>query len=138
MMFKSLDKVGSIELLEEKIKCLDEKQGKTSYWLKLSDKCAKMSADQLKFVSTNDKVVEAKSKMMEAFNLFLFEKYKDEFASNEMFTHLCDQYIDTIADVSVEYTENITKTLDENKELKAKIQQLQKELNNAKSDTKRA
>ena len=135
-MFESLNKVGSIESLEEKIKSLGS--NKTSYWLKLSESCSKMSADQLNYVSNDEAVINAKSKMMDAFSLFLFEKYKDEFASNEMFTHLCDEYIDTITDVSVEYTENITKTLDENKELKAKIQQLQRELNNAKSDTKRA
>lgn len=135
-MFESLNKVGSIESLEEKIKSLGS--NKTSYWLKLSDSCSKMSADQLNYVSNDEAVINAKSKMMDAFSLFLFEKYKEDFASTEMFVKYCDDYIDTINDVSKNYTDSIIKTLDENKELKAKILKLEKELNNAKSNAKGA
>lgn len=135
-MFESLNKVGSIESLEEKLKSLGS--NKTSYWLKLSDSCSKMSADQLNYVSNDEAVINAKSKMMDAFSLFLFEKYKEDFASTEMFVKYCDDYIDTINDVSKNYTDSIIKTLDENKELKAKILKLEKELNNAKSNAKGA
>jgi hypothetical protein len=135
-MFESLNKVGSIESLEEKIKSLGS--NKTSYWLKLSESCSKMSADQLNYVSNDEAVINAKSKMMDAFSLFLFEKYKEDFASTEMFVKYCDDYIDTINDVSKNYTDSIIKTLDENKELKAKILKLEKELNNAKSNAKGA
>ena len=135
-MFESLNKVGSIESLEEKIKSLGS--NKTSYWLKLSESCSKMSADQLNYVSNDEAVINAKSKMMDAFSLFLFEKYKEDFASTEMFVKYCDDYIDTINDVSKNYTDSIIKTLDENKELKAKISKLEKELNNAKSNAKGA
>jgi hypothetical protein len=97
-----------------------------------------MSADQLNYVSNDEAVINAKSKMMDAFSLFLFEKYKEDFASTVMFVKYCDDYIDTINDVSKNYTDSIIKTLDENKELKAKILKLEKELNNAKSNAKGA
>lgn len=137
-MFNRENKVGSIEQLEQKLKSLevDSSRNKTGYWQKLTDSCAKMSADQLNFVSNNDDVINAKSKMMEAFSLFLFEKYKEDFANLDNFKPYCDDYIDTINDTAKNYYENVSKAIDENKELRARIMKLEKELNNAKSDTK--
>ena len=134
-MFESLNKVGSIEALEHKLKQLEQPASKTSYWQKLTDECAKMSADQLNYVQNSEEVIGAKSQMMEAFNLYLFEKFKDDFVQVEMCTKLCDTYYDTIADVAKKYSEGVAKTLDENKELKAKIKELERMLNE-KSDTK--
>ena len=136
-MWKNFDKVGSIGVLEHKIKELENPTNKTSYWLKLSEMCAKMSADQLNYVSNNDEVIQIKSRMMEAFNLYLFETFKEDFSQNDMFTHYCDEYVDKITDVASNYSESIAKTLDENEKLKAKIAQLERKLN-AKSDTKGA
>ena len=134
-MFESFNKVGSIETLEQKLKQLEKPANKTSYWQKLPDMCAKMSADQLNYVQNSEEVIRAKSQMMEAFNLFLFEKYKDEFVEVEMFTKLCDEYIDTISDIAQKYSDGVAQTLDENKALKAKIKELERKLNE-KSDTK--
>lgn len=137
-MFQSLNKVGHIEALEQKLKQeLETPASKSSYWQKLSDTCAKMSADQLNYVQNSEEVIGAKTQMMDAFNLYLFEKFKDEFAGVEMFTKLCDNYQDIIADVAQKYSEGVAKTLDENKELKARIKELERKLNE-KSDTKRA
>jgi cell division septum initiation protein DivIVA len=95
-----------------------------------------MSADQLNYVSNNEEVLKTKSEMMTAFNLYLFERFKEEFASNDMFTNYCDDYVDKVLDVASNYSESIKQTLDENEKLKAKILKLEKELNNAKSNTK--
>ena len=137
-MFENFNKVGSIEVLERKLKELETPVNKASYWQKLSDACAKMSSDQLNFVSNNDEVTEAKSRMMEAFNLYLFERFKEEFATTEMFAKCCDDYVDKIIDTASNYSESITKTLDENEKLKAKIAELERKLSNAKSNTKGA
>ena len=136
-MFENFNKVGSIEVLERKLKELEIPANKASYWQKLSDACAKMSSDQLNFVSTHDEVIKAKSAMMEAFNLYLFERFKEEFATTEMFAKCCDDYVDKIIDTASNYSESITKTLDENEKLKAKIAELERKLN-AKSNTKGA
>ena len=134
-MFESFNKVGTIETLEQKLKQLEKPANKTSYWQKLSDMCAKMSADQLNYVQNSEEVIGAKTQMMEAFNLFLFEKFKDDFVEVEMFTKLCDEYYDTIADIAQKYSDGVAQTLDENKALKAKIKELERKLNE-KSDTK--
>lgn len=134
-MFESFNKVGTIETLEQKLKQLEKPASKSSYWQKLSDTCAKMSADQLNYVQNSEEVLKAKSQVMEAFNLYLFEKFKDDFVEVEMFTKLCDEYVDTITDIAQRYSDGVIKTLDENKELRAKIKELERKLNE-KSDTK--
>ena len=134
-MFESFNKVGTIETLEQKLKQLEKPASKSSYWQKLSDMCAKMSADQLNYVQNSEEVLKAKSQVMEAFNLYLFEKFKDDFVEVEMFTKLCDEYVDTITDIAQRYSDGVIKTLDENKELRAKIKELERKLNE-KSDTK--
>jgi cell division septum initiation protein DivIVA len=137
-MFENFNKVGSIEVLEQKLKQLKTQPNNTSYWQKLSDECSKMSADQLNYLNTCEEVTQAKNQMMEAFNLYLFEKFKDDFSEQEIFRKICDDYQDTILDIAKKYSESIAKTLDENKELKAKIQELERKLSNAKSNTKGA
>ena len=138
-MFESFNKVGTIETLEQKLKQLEQKPASNaSYWQKLSDTCAKMSADQLNYVQNSEEVLKAKSQVMEAFNLYLFERFKEEFATTEMFTKCCDDYVDKIIDTASNYSESITKTLDENEKLKAKIAELERKLSNAKSNTKGA
>lgn len=139
-MFES-DKVGNIELLEHKLKNLENKTStnKSDYWQKLSDICSKLSADQLNYVTNNQNVTNAKNKMMEAFSLYLFEKYKDDFAEIQTFQTVCDDYVDTIEDTIKEYSNKVTSTFEENKILKNKISELERKLNNnEKSNTKRA
>ena len=138
-MFKS-DRVGNIELLEHKLKNLESKSStsKSGYWQKLSDMCSKLSADQLNYVTNNQNVIKTKNKMMEAFSLYLFEKYKDNFAEIQTFQNVCDDYIDTIEDTIKEYSNKVTSTFEENKVLKNKINELERKLNNnEKSNTKR-
>lgn len=138
-MFES-DRVGNIELLEHKLKHLENKTStsKSDYWQKLSDICSKLSADQLNYVTNNQNVTNAKNKMMEAFSLYLFEKYKDDFAEIQTFQTVCDDYVDTIEDTIKEYSNKVTSTFEENKILKNKISELERKLNNnEKSNTKR-
>lgn len=138
-MFES-DRVGNIELLEHKLKNIESKSStsKSGYWQKLSDMCSKLSADQLNYVTNNQNVIKTKNKMMEAFSLYLFEKYKDDFAEIQTFQNVCDDYIDTIEDTIKEYSNKLTSTFEENKVLKNKINELERKLNNnEKSNTKR-
>lgn len=132
------DKVGNIKNLEQQLKSLESKTStnSTGYWQILSSNCEKMSADQLNFINSNNKVIECKAKMMEAFNLFLFEKYKDDFAQVETIRPICDEYINTILQVADEYGDVMKRTLEENEKLKAKIQELERK--NAKQNTTRA
>ena len=106
----------------------------TSYWQRLTDYCNKMSADQQIFVNNNSKVQEARASMMEAFNLFLFERYKEDFAQVENFQKLCDTYIDTVIETSKDYSKQVLNTANENANLKARIAELERKLD-AKSNS---
>ena len=132
------DKVGNIKNLEQQLKSLESKTSSNSsgYWQILSSNCEKMSADQLNFINSNTKVIECKAKMMEAFNLFMFEKYKDDFAQVETIRPICDEYINTILQVADEYGDVMKRTLEENEKLKARIEELERK--NAKQNTTRA
>jgi hypothetical protein len=132
------DKVGNIEFLEKQLKSLESKTSTNGagYWSILSSNCEKMSADQLNFINSNDKVIECKAKMMEAFNLFLFERYKEDFAQVETIRPICDEYVNTILQVADDYGDVMKRTLEENEKLKAKIQELERK--NAKQNTTRA
>lgn len=139
-MFKSDDRVGNIELLEQKLKHFEEQSSinETGYWQKLSEMCSKLSSDQLNYINNNENVIDKKNKIMEAFNLFLFEKFKQDFAEIPNCQKLCDDYVDTIQDTIANYNEQITNTIEENKELKTKIAELERKIkNNEKSNTKR-
>lgn len=106
-----------------------------SYWQKLSDYYGRMSADQQNFVSNNEKVLQAKTKMMEAFGLFIFERYKDDFVRLDGFRKLCDDYVDAVIASGQEYSEQVAKMVNENKILRAKVAELERKQNETKSDT---
>ena len=132
------NKVGNIEFLEKQLKTLEAKAStnSTGYWSILSEKCEKMSPDQLNFINSSPKVIEYKAKVMEAFSLFLFEKFKEDFVLVEAIKPICDEYVNTILDVAEEYGDVVKRTLQENEQLKAKIREL--ESRNAKQNTKGA
>ena len=121
------DRLGGIESLE-----FSRPNG---YWQRLSDYYSKMSADQQNFVSNNKKVLKYKAKMMEAFSLFIFEKYKNDFVQLDSFRKLCDDYVEAVITSSQSYSEQIANTAEENKVLKAKVAELERKLNETKSNT---
>ena len=130
------NKVGSnIEQIEQKLKVLEANAttNKTSYWQRLIANCEKMSADQLKFIDTNKNVIEAKAKMMNAFNLYLFERFKEDFASVETLQPICNEYIETILKTSDEYADVLANTLKENEILKQKLLEMERKQNDKHS-----
>ena len=132
-------RVGEIEYYKQQLANLGQNTvpvKQESYWQKLTDYCNKMSADQQSFVSNSKEVQESRAKMMEAFNLYLFERYKDEFIQLDDFRGLCDKYVESVIATSKDYSVQIAKTVDENESLKTRIAELERKLN-AKSDTSR-
>lgn len=129
-------RVGEIEYYKQQLANLGQNNvpvKQESYWQKLTDYCSKMSADQQSFVNNSKEVRDSRANMMEAFNLYLFERYKDEFVQLDDFRELCDRYVDSVLSVSKEYSAQVARTADENASLKAQIAELERKLN-AKSD----
>lgn len=129
-------RVGEIEYYKQQLANLGQNNvpmKQESYWQKLTDYCSKMSADQQSFVNNSKEVRDSRAKMMEAFNLYLFERHKDEFIQLDDFRELCDRYVDSVLSTSKEYSAQVARTADENVSLKARIAELERKLN-AKSD----
>ena len=74
----------------------------------------------------SEEVKKAYSQMMEAFNLFLFETLKEQFASNAIFTKCCDKYIDSVQDALNDYQNNMSKLRQEYDKLKGELEQIKK------------
>lgn len=129
-------RVGEIEYYKQQLANLGQNNvpvKQESYWQKLTDYCSKMSADQQSFVNNSKAVRDSRAKMMEAFNLYLFERHKDEFIQLDDFRELCDRYVNSVLSTSKEYSAQVARTADENVSLKARIAELERKLN-AKSD----
>ena len=130
------ERVGEIEYYKQQLANLGQSNvpvKQVSYWQKLTDYCSKMSADQQNFVSNSKKVQDSRAEMMEAFNLYLFERYKDEFIQLDDFRELCDRYVDSVIATSKDYSAQVARAADENVSLKAQIAELERKLN-AKSN----
>ena len=130
------ERVGEIEYYKQQLANLGQNNvpvKQESYWQKLTDYCSKMSADQQSFVNNSKEVRDSRAEMMEAFNLYLFERHKDEFIQLDDFRELCDRYVDSVISTSKEYSAQVARTADENVSLKARIAELERKLN-AKSD----
>lgn len=125
-MNEALNRVGRIELLEKQINNLNVQENQTSYWQKLSKMCENLSSDQQEYINTSDEVKKAKLQMMEAFNLFLFESFKEQFAGNDFFLKYCDEYIYKVQDALNAYKSNMSRVIEENKKLKEELEQVKK------------
>ena len=125
-MLEAENKVGKIEALQQQLKDLNVQGNQTSYWLKLSKMCENLSSDQQEYINTNEEVKKAYSQMMEAFNLFLFETLKEQFASSVIFTKCCDKYIDSVQDALNDYQNNMSKLRQEYDKLKGELEQIKK------------
>lgn len=126
------ERVGGVEYYKQLLSQRDSLQSppsSTGLWQKLTDYCSKMSADQQNFVERNQKVQESRAKMMDAFLLYLFERYKDEFVQLNNFQTLCEDYVNTVIETGKEYSAQIAHTVNENADLKARIAELERKIN---------
>ena len=118
-MTEANKRVGKIELLEQHIQDLSSQaENKTSYWMKLDRMCENLSSDQQRHLNASAEVINAKAKLVDSFNLFLFENLREQFAASEKYKIVCDNYIDSIQDVLTDYSSNMQKLREENENLR--------------------
>jgi cell division septum initiation protein DivIVA len=122
-------KVGTIEALQKQIQDLNaQAENKTSYWMKLDRMCENLRSDQQRHLNTCNEVIKAKEQLVDSFNLFLFENFREQFAASEKYKIVCDNYIDSIQDSLTDYSTNMEKLREENE----KLRKLLEENNNPK------
>ena len=122
-MFESDNKVGLIERYKTELATLQHKKSVNdiSYWNKLTDYTNKFSTDQLNYIDSNKEVVKAHSDMLQAFLLYMFDKYKDEFVALDNFRPICDTYINSVIQAGKQYTK-------ENDNLRQRLKEYEKRI----------
>lgn len=97
---------------------------KEPYWKKLQDNCNRMSAEQIQWTMAQEPVKRAYATMQQAFTNFLFEKYKDEFASIPSLQSFADAYVDAVLQTSVKYVDRTTQLEEELKQTRKELEEL--------------
>lgn len=116
-----LDGMKTLETLKQMV---DNPQ--QNYWNRLKDSTDKMDTAQVSWVMSQDSVKKVYEDMMESFNSFLFEKFKEDFSAVPAFQPTIEKYVNTILESSQEYGKRTKELEEENKRLK---QQLEEALN---------
>lgn len=116
-----LDGMKTLETLKQMV---DNPQ--QNYWNRLKDSTDKMDTAQVSWVMSQDSVKKVYEDMMESFNSFLFEKFKEDFSAVPAFQPTIERYVNTILESSQEYGKRTKELEEENKRLK---QQLEEALN---------
>lgn len=97
---------------------------KQEYWRHLQESVGRMSADQIQWTMSQPEVTEAYSSMQQAFTNFLFEKYKDDFASIPSYKPFADAYVDSILKTSVRYVDRTSQLERELAETRRQLEDL--------------
>lgn len=115
--------------LEEARKELDELKNSQNIainpiWKRFNDLTSRMSDDQQAFVNNSEKAVEKRQELMQTFNNWLFERFKNDFVKIPAFASLAEEYVNTIADVAQEFGQKTAGLAKENEELRRQIAEL--------------
>ena len=83
-----------------------------------------MSADQIQWTMSQPEVTEAYNTMQQAFTNFLFEKYKEDFASIPSYKSFADSYVDSVLKTAVRYVDRTTQLEKELAETRKQLEEL--------------
>lgn len=98
--------------------------GGKGYWKHLTDSVGGMDISQVQYVMSQDSVKNVYAELMNAFNLFLFERFKEEFSAIPSFQPLVERYVNTILSSAQEYGKHAKYLEEENNKLKKELEEL--------------
>lgn len=113
-----------IKELESKILSL-QGQNINPIWSLLDDNTKNLTQQEIDCINNDKSVSKTRGKMIDAFvSLFLFAKFRDEFATIPAFKTLCEQYVNAIMNVKNKLHKQNADLITENERLKAEIERL--------------
>lgn len=111
--------------LQAKLAMLEQKQNvsaKSVIWGILDDKTKELSEQDIAAINSSPEVKNRLAEMMNAFTgMFLFAKYRDEFAGIPAFRPLCDKYISAVLDAKAARYKRTAELEEENQRLKEEL-----------------
>lgn len=120
----------NIKELEKKIAELNKKEtDSNSVWSVLDNRTKEMTEQDILAINSNSEVNTVREEMLNAFvGMFLFGKYRDEFASIPSFRPICDKYISTVLSVKSDIYKKNVSLEEENKRLKQELEDARRAL----------
>lgn len=120
----------NIKELEKKIAELNKKETDgNSVWSVLDNRTKEMTEQDILAINSNSEVNTVREEMLNAFvGMFLFGKYRDEFASIPSFRPICDKYISTVLSVKSDIYKKNVSLEEENKRLKQELKEARRAL----------
>jgi RNase adaptor protein for sRNA GlmZ degradation len=96
------------------------------FWIKYENLISNMSKEELNFIAKQEKVILAKSNLMNTFIDYLFEKEKNNFITTDEAKQITEIYLSEIKNASEQYINRTESLENENAELKKYIEELLK------------
>ncbi len=121
----------TLDALKQRLSSLSE-QTQTQpqpVWDRMNTSYSKMSLDQAQFAFSHEKVIAAKELMVATFNDWLFEKFKNDFASVPACCQVAESYVDAFVSAASEFASSIKDMNSENISLKKELEELRAQLN---------
>ena len=97
-------------------------------WKRFNDLIQQMSDDQKAYVSNHELVIGERQKMMQTFNDWMFEKYKNEFVTIPSFDSLAQGYVEAVASTAHEFGAKSAALRQENEELRRELDALKRKM----------
>ena len=95
-----------------------------SVWSRLKDSTDSMDIAQVTYVMSQEPVKEVYNDMMQSFSSYLFEKYKNDFATIPTFQPVVERYIDTVIKAAQGYGQYAQSLEEENRKLRQELEKL--------------
>jgi uncharacterized protein Yka (UPF0111/DUF47 family) len=96
----------------------------TELWSRLKDSAGNMDVAQITYVMSQEPVKEVYREMMKSFTSFLFEQYKEVFASVPAYQPIVEKYVDTVLKAAQNYGQHAQYLEEENRKLKQELEKL--------------
>lgn len=97
----------------------------TDHWKRLQDATSSIDMAQANWIMSQENVKTAYDNMITAFNHYLFEKFKSEFAGLSPYQDIAGTYVDSILTTAQKYAKHTEQLAKENEELKQRLKELE-------------
>lgn len=94
------------------------------HWKRLQDATSSIDMSQSNWIMSQDNVKSAYGDLMQAFQHYLFERFKDDFAGLPLYQDIISKYVDSVLAAAQGFAKRTAQLEKENEELKQKLQEL--------------
>lgn len=120
-----MDNITELEKRISELKNNGSNKSSNSIWNVLDNRTKELTEQDIIAINSSEDVRKVKEEMLSSFvGMFLFSKYRDEFASIPSFRPICDKYISSVLSVKSDIYKKNLSLEEENKKLKQELQQL--------------